>query len=161
GGEPGAVLRTLIEREGVAVSAIDAQTANVAYIHDRRNGERQPIAEMPAAPLSRHDVDELYGATLVASLAADICILGGPPQADVIPADTYRRLAGDLRANRKTVIADLAGEPLTAALAGGVDVVKVSDEELVQDGRAASIEEADLIDAIASLRAAGVGTVIV
>jgi 1-phosphofructokinase len=116
---------------------------------------------MTPSPLSRHDLDELYGATLVAGLAAEVCILGGPPSPDVVPADTYRRLACDLRANHKTTVADLAGEPLDAVVAGGVDVVKVSDEELVRDGRAASADEADLIETLAELRSSGVATVVI
>jgi 1-phosphofructokinase len=161
GGETGAVIRTLIEREGVAVRGVEVDGGNVAYVHDRRGGARQAVAEMTPSPLSRHDLDELYGATLVAALDAEVCILGGPPGPDVVPADTYRRLACDLGANDKTVVADLAGEGLGAAVAGGVDVVKVSDEELVADGRAASVDETDLLKALSALRSSGVGTVVV
>lgn len=161
GGETGAVLRTLITREGVDVAGVETETANVAYVHDRRSGRREPVAEMSAAPLSRHDVDELYGATLVAALSAEVCVLGGPPCSDVLPADTYRRLAADLRANGKTVVADLSGEFLEAAVAGGVHVVKVSDEQLVADGVAASDAEDDLVAVIRDLRLEGVDTVVV
>ena len=61
GGESGSVVRTLIEREGIAVHGIEADAGNVAYVHDRRSGEREVVAEMDPEPLSRHDVDELYG----------------------------------------------------------------------------------------------------
>jgi 1-phosphofructokinase len=50
-----------------------------------------------------------------------------------VPADVYRRLAHDLRANGKTVIVDLSGEPLDAALEGGVTVLKVADDEVGAD----------------------------
>ena len=47
----------------------------------------------------------------------------------------YRRLATDIRGNDGTVVADLSGSRLDAALTGGVDVLKVSEEELERDGR--------------------------
>jgi 1-phosphofructokinase len=55
-----------------------------------------------------------------------------------VPDDVYRRLAADLRAAGKVVVADLAGSRLDAVLEGGIDVLKVSDEELAADGLAES-----------------------
>src|SRR5438132_958795 len=141
GGETGTVIRTLVERERVTVRGVNVSDPNATYIHDRRSGERQVIAEMAPRPLSRHDLDELYGTTLVAGLTARVCVLGGPSRDDVVPADTYRRLTADLRANGTLVVADLVGEPLDAAIAGGAYVVKVSDEQLVRDQRTASAEQ--------------------
>jgi 1-phosphofructokinase len=65
GGETGTVIHTLVEQQGINVRAIDAETPNSAYVHDRRGGERRVVSETPVLPLSRHDVDELYGAALV------------------------------------------------------------------------------------------------
>lgn len=161
GGETGAVLRVLIEREHIGCSPVDMGAENVAYVHDRRSGVRQPVADMPAAVLSRHEVDALYGAALAGGLDAQVCVLGGPSGAATVPEDFYRRLAGDFRANRKTVVADLSGSVLTAALAGGLDVLKVSDEELVADGRAESVEEPAVVAAMSLLRATGAEVVVV
>ena len=71
-------------------------------------------------------------------------ITGSEPE-DVIEADSYRRLAADLRANGKLAIADLTGAPLRAALKGGIDLLKLSHEELVRDGYAASDAVPDLL----------------
>ena len=49
-------------------------------------------------PLSRHDVDELYGAALVGGLAASITVVTGSPRG-VLPDETFPRLTRDLRAN--------------------------------------------------------------
>lgn len=76
GGETGAVVGTLIDREDLVVRGVETESPNLAYVHDRRSGERKLVAEMPTTVLSRHDVDELYGAALVEGLAADLCILG-------------------------------------------------------------------------------------
>ena len=160
GGETGAVLTPLIEREGLALRAVDVETVNGAYVHDRRSGDRSVVVEVPTAGLTRHDLDALYSATLVLAIDTGTCVLTGtvPP---VVPADTYRRLASDLRTNDVRVVADLSGESLAAVLEGGVELVKVSHEELVRDGYAPSAEIDHVLDGMAAMRAAGAVDVVV
>ncbi len=156
GGETGRVLRTLIDASGVRVAGVSTAGSNGAYIHDRRSGEREVVATMAAGPLTRHEVDDLYGVTLIEALASKVTVLTGPQQ-DVVPDDMYRRLALDARRNARFVVADLSGARLEAALEGGVDLLKVSDEELESDGRlskAGSLTAA--IDALVSGGAANV-----
>ncbi|MBO9577638.1 MAG: phosphofructokinase [Microbacteriaceae bacterium] len=133
-GETGAVLRHLLEDEGVTVDAIERAGRGAAYLHDRRSGERRSVAEEPGEPLGRHDLDELYGRVLRSALDSSVTILSGPADASALPPDTYRRLAADLRAAGTAVAADLAGERLVAAVDGGLRLLKVSDEELLADG---------------------------
>ena len=130
-------------------------------MHDRRNGERVKIVETGGEPISRHDLDELYGITLGEGLGADLVILSGPASANALPADVYRRLAADLRSGGRRVIVDLAGDRLTSALAGGVELAKVSDEELLADGRIAAATTAHIIAAMRELRREGADAVIV
>jgi 1-phosphofructokinase len=134
GGEVGPVLAALVETAGIGLKRVEATTSNGAYVHDRRGGDRRVVAEMAPRPLSRHDADSLYGAALVAGLDADVCVLAGPGIEPVVDADLYRRLTVDLRANGVDVIADLSGESAAACLAGGVSILKTSDEELERDG---------------------------
>ncbi len=112
GGETGRVLRTLVEAEGFALRSVEMPGSNGAYVHDRRDGERVVVAETPPDPLSRHELDELYGAALVGGLEAGVCVLGGagPWDPPIIPAEVYGRLARDLRANDVRVVADLDGD---------------------------------------------------
>ena len=63
GGEIGRVLERLIADEG-GLRVVRGDTATGWYVHDRRNGERVEIAEHPGQPLTRHDIDELYGMAL-------------------------------------------------------------------------------------------------
>ena len=161
GGESGTVVRTLVESEQVTVRGVDADAANGAYVHDRRDGERVAIVEVASAPLSRHDVDELYAVAVVEGLEAAVCLLGGPTARDLLPADTYRRLASDLRGDGRTVIADLSGDVLRAALRGGVDVLKVSHEELLRDGLSPSDRPEDLLGGIRRLQRDGAARVVV
>jgi 1-phosphofructokinase len=132
GGESGRVLRTLIEGEDIEVDAVSAGSENGAYVHDRRSGERAQLAETYPDRLSRHTLDDLYGAALTSGLLADVTVLTGAEDY-VLPAESYRRLAADLRNNDRLVLADLSGEQLVAAAEGGVDVVKASEEDLRRD----------------------------
>jgi 1-phosphofructokinase len=160
GGETGTVIHTLIAQQNIAVRAVDAETPNSAYVHDRREGHRRVVSETPVLPLSRHDVDELYGAALVEGLDASITVITGASP-NVLPDETFRRLTRDLRANGATVVADLSGGQLRAALQGGVDVLKVSHSELVDDGWASGASEDALLGAMFALRDAGARHVVV
>ena len=134
-GEAGSVVRHLLEDEGIRVDAVMRDGRGAAYVHDRRSGERRELVLEPGDPLGRHELDELYGRVLGNAMRSRATILSGPADDATLPADTYRRLACDLRTAGALVVADLAGERLTATVAGGVDVLKVSDEELLADGR--------------------------
>lgn len=160
-GETGKVLQHLLDDEDINFVAVKRAGRGAAYIHDRRGGERNEIIETAGDPLSRHDLDELYGITLREGIDSDVVLLSGPAGDEVLSPDVYRRLAADLREHDCKVIVDLAGDRLDAALEGGVEVVKVSHEELLQDGRAASDTTDDIVEAMRQLRRSGAGTVIV
>lgn len=160
-GETGRVLGRLIEDEGIAVVALQREGRNSAYVHDRREGERMTVAEIDADPLDRHELDELYSLVLRESLDAAAVILSGPAGDDVLPADIYRRLAADLRTTGAQVVVDLAGERLQSAVQGGVDVLKVSHEELQADGLAAGGTDDEIRAAMVELRARGADAVVV
>ncbi|TFV81016.1 phosphofructokinase [Microbacterium sp. dk485] len=160
-GEIGSVLRDRIAHEGVTVSAVERAGRGAAYVHDRRGGEREEIAEQEGDPLNRHDLDELYSLTLRDGLEAGLVVLSGPAGEGTLPADLYRRLASDLRQAGARVVVDLAGERLAAALEGGVDVLKVSHEEVIDDGLAEDASVERLLPAMHELRSRGAGAVIV
>lgn len=159
GGETGTVVRHLIGEAGITVVGVDTSGSNGAYVHDRRDGGRSELATMPAAELSRHEADELYGAALAEALAADVLVLTGPEDDWVIPDDMYRRLATDVRNNGGAVVADLSGGRLEAALQGGLDLLKVSDDELRRGGRVT--EDRDVPTAIQDLVHDGAANVVV
>ncbi|SFK73009.1 1-phosphofructokinase family hexose kinase [Geodermatophilus ruber] len=166
GGETGFVLDRLIAAEGVQVRSTGSAGANGAYIHDRRDGDREPLVNVLPPVLTRHEVDELYSGALAVGLEADVAVLGGPDTLGIappgtLPADTYRRLTADLRAVGVPVIADLSGEPLTAALAGGLTLLKVSHEDLVEDGRADAEDPAALVKAMRAMADEGAESVVV
>lgn len=159
GGETGRVLPVLVESEGVHLHGLEVSAPTGAYVDDRRGGERRRVGEMPAGRLSRHEIDDLYNRVLVTGLDARATVLTGQMRQMVGSDDIYRRLAVDLRSNGRLVIADLSGASLDAALAGGVDLVKVSDEELLRTGHVESTEPEQLAQAVERL-AAGARTVV-
>jgi 1-phosphofructokinase len=65
-----------------------------------------------------------------AALTSDVAVLTGPEHERVMSSDVFRRLAADLRSNGVAVIGDLTGPALESALAGGLDLLKLSHEEL-------------------------------
>ncbi|NED94941.1 phosphofructokinase [Phytoactinopolyspora alkaliphila] len=161
GGETGHVLRPLLEAEGLTVRYVEGSGRNGSYVHDRRRDTREVVAEALAMPLARHELDQLYDMTLSASLDASAVILSGPAGDDTIPAGIYRRLAADLRATGRMVVVDLSGERLAAALQAGVDVLKVSDDELMADGRLTRSDTGAIIEAMYHLHEEGASRVVV
>jgi 1-phosphofructokinase len=160
GGETGRVARALIEDEGVNVRGIAAGGSNGTYVHDRRSGERVEAASMAGDPLTRHEADELYGIVLLEAIESDVTILGGPTGPPIVTPSTYRRLAVDIRANGGKVVADLSGDPLGEVLEGGVDVLKVSEEELVDEGRITDTDPSSVAAALRMLATEGASHVI-
>lgn len=161
GGESGTVLRSLLAVDGVTVLAVPTSAANASYLHDRRSGERIRIVETPSPPMQRHELDEFYGIAATAGLDAGTMLLTGPRNEGVLPADTYTRLAADLRANGRRVLADLTGGPLVAALRGGVDLLKISLEELAAEDRVSDGDPAEIVSAIERLHEEGAANVVV
>jgi 1-phosphofructokinase len=153
-GETGAVVELLLQQRDMQVRGVTSAVRGSAYVHDRRDGERRAVAEMDPEPLSRHDADELYGAILAEGMNASVCVLTGSTS-DVVPVDAFRRLAADLRHNGRTVVADLSGEQLTAALDGGLTVLKVAHDELIDGGWVERDDDASLVDAMHRLVDAG------
>jgi fructose-1-phosphate kinase PfkB-like protein len=100
----------------------------------------------------------LYGIALGAGLDADVTLVTGCQPPDVVEADLYRRLVGDLRVNGKLVIADLTGPPLRAALAGGIELLRLNDHELVAEGYSADNSDREIVAAAQRLRAPALTT---
>jgi 1-phosphofructokinase len=160
GGESGRLLSVLLEAHGVTVHAATAAAANGVYVHDRRGGTRTVLAEVPAPRLQRHEFDELYGAAIADALDCGLACLTGPQHAGVLEAADYTRLAADLRRNGVTVLADLTGPALTAVLRGGVDLLKLSESELVSEGWASEMDTDGLVEGLRGLHAAGARNVL-
>lgn len=160
GGETGSVTAHLAREEGLDVRPTPGP-ANGAYVHDRRDGERTEIARMPGPVLDRHALDDLYGTALVTALDAGVCILTGTEEPKGVPVDFFERLASDLRAAGRTVVADLSGDQARALLEVEGCVLKMSDDELVEGGFADDDEQDSLLAAARALVDGGLGGVVV
>ncbi|HEY1280212.1 MAG TPA: PfkB family carbohydrate kinase [Acidimicrobiales bacterium] len=161
GGETGAVARSILERDGVVLAAVEVAGANAATVDEGVQEERRVIAETQPDALDRHELDDLYGVTLGAVAGAGAIVITGSIWGHVIPAETFGRLASDVASLGVPAIADLSGDQLRAALEHSVAVLKVSDEELERDGFLTGPAEADVLAAITALRGSGARDVVI
>ena len=130
GGETGTVLRPLLEQLPVELRLVETAEATGAYIHDRRSGERVPVAQSAAMPPSRHEIDDLFSVTCAAALDSDVLAALRPLPGEALPLEIYGDLVADVRANGTPVVVDLSSPRLDSALEGEPDLVKINDWEL-------------------------------
>lgn len=161
GGETGRVVEHLATLEGDRLRPTRYDGANGAYVHDRRDGARDEVVRTDPSVLNRHEEDDLFGTVLVQALDADVAVLTGAEPAGTIEPGFFGRLAADLRANGRRVVADLSGEAARSAVEAGLDVLKISHEEMVE-GALADDEDLDsLVTGARALLEQGVGAVVV
>ncbi len=161
GGETGTVLRPLLDRLGAELRLTETGAASGSYLHDRRSGEREPIAQAAALPPSRHEVDELFSATVAAALDSGVLAVCGAFPAEALPRELYGALVADVKANGTPVVVDLSPPRLESALEGGPDLVKINDWELAKYVVGPVDTAARMREATGRLLAAGAGAAIV
>lgn len=132
GGETGAVLRPLLEQMNIELRLVETGAESGCYLHDRRSGEREPLAQAASLPPSRHEIDELFSSTVAAAIDADVLALCGPYPGEALPLEIYGDLVADVKANDTPVVVDLSPPRLDSALEGGPDLVKINDWELAK-----------------------------
>lgn len=130
GGESGAVLRPLLDAMPIELSLIETAEASGSYIQDRRSGERVPLAQSAAMPASRHDVDDLFSATVGAALGAEVLAVCGPYPDTTLPLEIYGKLVADVGVNGTPSVVDLSPPRLNSALEGKPALVKINDWQL-------------------------------
>lgn len=162
GGEAGQVVRGLVRGDGMDFAPVNLEGDSPAYVHDRRDGQREQIAEARSPDLNRHEIDDLFAKTLQHALGAKLCVLTGRRSGDTLPTDFYRRLGVDFEAAGVRTVGDLHGEELDCFLEGGhLDALKVSDDDLREDGRVDGEEEEAEWREVDRLTEAGAEAVIV
>jgi 1-phosphofructokinase len=160
-GESGSIVGHLLAHEPLAVEAVATNSPNGVYVHDRRSGARVLVAQTPPEPLDRHAVDDLFGSTLAAAADAGFLAVAGPTSWQLVPEGFYERLVADARRAGATVVADVSGPQLPEVLHAGVDVLKISADELRRDGMVDDGDDRDVLEAARELRDRGAGAVVV
>lgn len=160
GGETGTLIVPLIREHGIEVLRTDVAGGNGAYVQDRRSGARNTIAQTRAAPLTRHETDDLYGAALAAAVSSRVVVLAGPQPTDVVPEELYGRLTADLTTLGTPVVADLSGAALRSALSGGIAVLKISEEDMLRDGLLTGQSGSDRLSLMDDLHRGGASAVV-
>jgi 1-phosphofructokinase family hexose kinase len=106
------------------------------------------------------DIDTLHQTIARLSQDYDWFILSGSLPVGVTP-DIYGKLIATLKANDKTVVLDASGESLRQAIATAPYAIKPNLEELQELVGHPLLDEAAIVDAIQTLLAKGIHTVIV
>jgi len=117
----------------VELRLVETSGPGGCYVDDRRSGTRQRLANQAPAPLDRHAADDLVALTVATGLEAGLVVVTGSNGHGSVEPGFFTTVTSGLRNLGVTVLADLSGAELDAALAGGVDVLKIADEELVAD----------------------------
>jgi 1-phosphofructokinase len=139
GGEAGDVFRALAGRESVELEVVESDAATAAYVHDRRDGERDTLVESSYPAAGRHELDELHSRVLTRAVRGGVCVLAGHPDPSDRWRDLYERLTRDLGSlgvedadvpeieeavqslvgqGAQDVVVTRAGEPTVASWAG-------------------------------------------
>lgn len=161
GGEVGSVLRPLLEEMPIELRLVETAAPSGAYIHDRRSGEREPLAQSAAFPASRHEVDELFSVTIAAALDCDLLAVCGPYPDNTVPLEIYGGLVADVKANGVPAIVDLSSPRLDKALEGKPDLVKINDWQIAGYISGPVDTEERMRAAMERVAEAGAGSVIV
>lgn len=151
GGEMGDAVKQMLDTGGLTIRAVSSGSGNGCYVYDLRGEDREILAHMEPAPLSRHELDDLYGTALVDALEADVLVVTGAEPASVVPSNFFRRLVSDIRSAGRTIVADLSGSAAIAAVEAGLNVLKVSHEEMLDAGLVDSDEVGQLRAAAAKI----------
>ena len=160
GGEAGDVVAALLPGWEIDLTPVPAAITTPTQVHDRRSGEREEIVGLQFPRLDRHGIDDMYAAVLEAGLTSDALVLtsGGN---DVWPDDAYGRLLHDIAERATPVFADLHGPVLDVILdAGPIEVLKVSEDDLAEDGWPMGTEQ-QALDAACTLHQRGASAVVV
>lgn len=160
GGEAGEVVAALVPTWKIDLMAVRTSAESATQVHDRRSGARDEIVGLQIPQLDRHASDDLFAAVLQAALTTDALVLtsGGD---GLLRDEAYGRLVHDVRTMGKPTFADLHGSALDALLKGGpIDVLKVSEEDLAEDGWQMGTEQ-QAADAARELAGRGAAIVVV
>ncbi len=153
GGEVGDVLTPLLKSQtGIKLVAVQQSAPSSVSMYDRRSGTRTLIARSEPSPIDRHSVDKLYSLTLAHAIGRGCCVLAGNIDTGVIPPSYYTRLCADLTAVGVPIITDVHGPELSAILdERSIQLVKVSDEDLREDGAVGDDTDQGLAAAVSEL----------
>lgn len=140
-GETGAVARSRAD-DRIRLRVVETSGTAGSYVDDRRGGDRMRLAEAHTTPIDRHAIDDLGAVTVAEAISAGVVVLTGTNLHGTVHDAVFERLAHNLSALGVTVVADLSGDELAAVRRGGVDVIKVSHEELLDAGLAEAEDRA-------------------
>lgn len=162
GGEVGAVLEAIVPTWGVEFEPVWTKRASPCRVTDRRCGDRVIVTDDRRAEFERHEADDLYGKVLELSLRYRCCVITGTDPHDTLPLAFFEHLGADLREIDAVSFADIHGDQLRALLtSGALSVLKVSDQDLIDDGIILDRSETSALKAIEHFSGEEIGWMVV
>lgn len=161
GGSTGALLESLVEREGVRSVAIPIrqETREDFTVLERKTGNQFRFV-LPGSPLAEPEWQACLDALkAVQELPAFVVGSGSLPPG--VPEDFYRHATRIAKAAGAKMVVDTSGKALAAALQDGVFLVKPNLRELQELTLAPLSDQAERITACRGLIAAGSAEVVV
>ena len=86
GGEIGVVLSRVLHTSDLEIRSVSTGT-NGCFVEDRRSGELESLAHMPATSLNRHESDELCNQVITAGMETRVVVLTGPAGTPTVDPD--------------------------------------------------------------------------
>jgi 1-phosphofructokinase len=163
GGEPGELLRPLLERAIAAehLHLVRAASVSGCYVVDRRSGEREVLATRLSEPPSRHELDELFSLACAQALTCGSLLVTNPFPGESLPLEVYGDLVADARAGGCRTFVDLSSPRLDSAVSSEPDLVKLNDWELAEYVRGPVSTPKELLAGAERLRQRGARRVVV
>jgi 1-phosphofructokinase len=132
GGEPGSVLRSLLDALPGEHRVTETTGSSGSYVVDRRSGERRLVATSVRPAPKRHEIDDLVAATCAAAFSSAVLVMCNPYPADGLPEEIYETIAADVAAAGIPLLVDLSSPRLERTLAARPALVKLNDWELAE-----------------------------
>lgn len=160
GGEPGIVLRSLLDAYGVRHQLVDMQASTKTVISFSTPGQPRQILEAPLPQVTRHEADDLFSIASVLILESKALILSGtlPPG---MPTDFFARLVHLANKHKVPSVVDIAPELLESVLTARPTLVKPNLNQLrVLLHRPLNGDEQELVRAMETVRRLGASAVV-
>lgn len=162
GGEVGAVLEAIVPTWGIGFEPVWTKRASPCRVTDRRGGDRVIVIDDRRAEFERHEADDLYDKVLELSLRYRCCVITGTDPHDTLPLAFFEHLGADLGEIDALVLADIHGNQLSALLTrGALSMLKVSDQDLIDDGIILDRSETSVLKAIEHFSGERIGWLVV
>lgn len=160
GGEPGVVLRSLLNEHRVHHRLVSIQQSTKTVLVFSTDAQSRQVFQSPLPQVSRHEADDLFSIASILTLESEALVLSGT-LAPGVPPDFFARLVRLANKRNVPTVVDVAPELLGSVLAAGPTVVKPNLSQLrALLGRRLDGDEREVIAAMREVKRLGASVVV-